>query len=291
MTRRSPAAQLAASIVAVLLVASPVLGQADDDLTAALASIEDLTLFRTLQFDDAQLGQLITAVESIVALLDTQRQQEDAALEALADAFRQAREALLLGAPIPPETAKLLDQAAADEASRAAQYKSQLDAQIDAIRNLLHPRQLALVDWRTEEERAETTLRPSDPQQAAFLAMALNAVDQVRGLHFQRYWERLDVAAQFLATFVPPASSEYRMRYRRVLDIFERALQTPPEQYSVARVSLAQELLRAVGVAPEAARAQPTITREAFARALTRPGTVELLREMLQAQQPRRRRR
>ncbi|MGD8238401.1 MAG: hypothetical protein PVH68_07615 [Armatimonadota bacterium] len=291
MTRCPITPQLAAFLLPVLLAASPVLARADDELAAALGGIEDLTLLRTLQLDENQLEQLITAVEGIVVLLDTQRQQEEAAVEALADAFRDAREALVIGRDMPPEIEKLLDQADADGSERAAQHETQLDAQIDAVRNLLHPRQMALIDWRTEEQRAETTVRPPDPQQAAFLAMAINAVDQVRNLHYQRYWERLDIAAQFLATFVPPAAPEYRARYRGVLDVFERVLQAPPEQYPVLRMSLAEELLRNVGVLPEEPDAQQAITREALARALTRPGTVELLREMLQARQPGRGRR
>lgn len=291
MSRGLCAAHLAAAIAGALLAVGAALAQTDDELAQALRSIEDLTLLRTLELDERQLEQFIPAVEGIAQLLASQQQQQDAALEAAAEAFRQAREALLLGRPMPPETVRALERAAADEESRAAKHQSQLDAQIDAVRDLLHPRQIALIDWRTEEEREETTVRPPDPEQAAFFGIALSAMDRVRMLDSYHYWQRLDMAGELLATFVPPGSPEFRTRYPRILDILDRAMRTPPEQYAVARVALAEELLRTVGALAEVSRAEPPITREALVRALTRPGTVELLREMLQAQQARPKRR
>ena len=291
MTSRAQTVHVTAWIAAALLAALPAPASRADELADSLQSIEDLTLLRTLQLDDTQLPQFITAVQGITGLLATQQQQEDAAQEATATAYRQARESLLLGRPIPAEAATQLERAEADAVQRAIDGEQQLHARIDDIRDLLHPRQIELIDWRTAEERAEAKVRPPDPEQAAFFGMALSAIDQVRNLSEFRDWQRLDIAADFLATFLPPGTPDYGRRYRHVVDIFERAMRASLQQYPTARVALAEELLQAVGVARDpAATAQP-ITREALTAVLARSGTVELLREMLQARlaAPRRR--
>ena len=288
MINRAPAVHLAASLaVALLVVGPPALGQADE-LADALQTIEDLTLLGTLQLDDYQLTDLITAVENTVALLAGQQQQEDAVLETMAETLRQAREALVLGRVIPPETAKMLEQAEQDEAQRAAEFQQQLDRQIDAVRDLLHPRQIALIEWRSAEERAQVGVESRDPRTEAVFGMTLRTVDEVRSLLYpERYWERLDIAAAYLTTFVPPGTPAYNRLYRRVVDVFERVIRTPPQEYPRARLASAEELLRLVGAMPQQAETQRPITREALSRVLTKPGTIDLLREMVEAHQKR----
>ncbi len=288
MINRAPAVYLAASLaVALLVMGPPVLGQVDE-LADALQTIEDLTLLGTLQLDDYQLTDLITAVENTVALLAGQQQQEDAVLETMAETLRQAREALVLDRIIPPETAKLLAQAEQDEAQRAADFQQQLDRQIDAVRDLLHPRQIALIEWRSAEERAQKGVESRHPETEAVFGMTLRTVDEVRSLLYpERYWERLDIAAAYLTTFVPPGTPAYNRLYRRVVDVFERVIRTPPQEYPRARLASAEELLRLVGAMPQQAETQRPITREALSRVLTKPGTIDLLREMVEAHQKR----
>jgi hypothetical protein len=290
VTNRASAAHLAASIAVVLLIVGWCAAAQADELGDALRAIEDLTLLRTLQLDDDQLPDLIAAVEDAVALVAGQQEREDAVLERMAETFRAARAALLLGQPIPPETAKMLEQAEADAVQRAAESQRELDQQIDAVRELLHPRQMALIDWRSAEERAQKGVKPPDPEAEAVFAMTLRAVDEARSLHPQRYWERLDIAAAYLTRLVPPGTPEFNRLYRRVLDVFERAIRTPAAEYARARVAFAEELLRLVGLMPQQEEADRPITREALTRVLTEAGTADLLREMVVARLQRARR-
>jgi hypothetical protein len=251
-----------------------------DELGDALRALEDLTLLRTLQLDESQIDQLIPAVQAMLELETTRQRADDADVERIGDALRQVREALMLGSPLPAEAAEAVEQVEESVAKRAADHETRLSGQIDAVRDLLHPRQIALIEWRSAEERAKEGVKPPDSEMAAFLGMALNAVSRARSLSIHRYWERVDIAADFLATFVPPGTPDYGRRYRRIVEILDRAMRVTPQEYASARVGLAEELLTTVGVGPDSADADRPISREALTRMLTSPATVMLLREM-----------
>ena len=255
-----------------------------DELGDALRTVEDLTLLRTLQLDESQIDQFIPVVQAMLELESTRQRADDADVEGIGDALRQVREALVLGRPLPAEAAEAVEQVEESVAKRAADHETRLRGQIDAVRDLLHPRQIALIEWRSAEERAKEGVKPPDQQRAAFLGMALNAMSRVRSLSIHptvsRYWERFDIAADFVATFVPRGAPDYGRRYRRIVQIFDRAIRVTPQEYASARVDLAEELLTTVGVGPNPGDADRPISREALTRTLTSPGTVALLREM-----------
>ncbi len=278
---------LGTALMVVALLAGLHTPAPGDELGDALRALEDLTLLRTLQLDQSQIDQLIPAVQAMLELESTRQRADDADVEGIGDALRQVREALMLGRPLPAEAAETVEQVEESVAKRAADYETRLRGQIDASRDLLHPRQIALIEWRSAEERAKEGVKPPDQQTAAFLGMALNAMSRVRSLSVDRtvyrYWERFDIAADFLATFVPPATPDYGRRYRRIVGIFDRAIRLTPQEYLSARVDLAEELLTTVGVGPDSADADRPISREALTRTLTSPATVMLLREMRSA--------
>jgi hypothetical protein len=191
--------------------------------------IDLLAKLNRLQLTHAQMQGLLAVVQKRQALHAAALPKRAEVFTALAQALQQKRQLLLKDQPVPDQLEDKIAQLNTEiQALTRSENESALKLS-DEVHKLLTAPQWALLTGRSEAERS-----------------ALQQIEWLRGLPGAQYEDEADGAAEELANPGAGLTSE------KVRAIFDRAREMKPAAFAQEKTKLAEELLPAYAMSPQA---------------------------------------
>ncbi len=262
-----------------------------DELADATAQIEALDLFTHISLRQDQARAMVTPLQRIQSIVQQANDAQQQRLNALAPTLRRARELLAAGEELPADVqAALADYRRERERAVLALYRG-VDQEMGIIEDLMYPQQNELLDWtppaavRTEDSLQEQ-LRLQQVAEAR-IEEAGRMLERVKYLDaFNFVTARSPIVGDYLSRYFDPNQPNYDTAYRIALAQTDRVRMMSEEQWRAHGWDVAAELVDRLGLMPTLqTRPRPgTITWATLYRVFTNPQTLQVVRQLAQAQ-------
>jgi len=256
-------------------------------LAEAIEALDLLNLLNNLQLSRAQLAALLPVVQQIELLAQPLRNPLANQGEGFVEVLARTRDLMLATGQPSPEWAQV--EAALEQDQREARLR--IAGQLERVMGVLSPAQNDLIDWRPPADVWAADTGRMARAQLRLLAEIRTVVDMFERLRYRRTqpYQRTRIVELngLLERYGIYQDSQSYPDYRSFgIDILDRMRLTKWEDWEQARISLALEFLRGVGVI-EKLGGRPAAPRpvnwEDIYSALTNPNAAQIIQQMLAA--------
>ncbi|MFP4249115.1 MAG: hypothetical protein ACLFU7_05615 [Armatimonadota bacterium] len=270
--------------LAVAVFAVPI---AADEMQDAMARADALNLFRQIDLQRGQARQMIPPLQRIGRLVETHEQQRTQSLNRMESTLRQARQQLIAGAELGDEAESALEEYEERRASSQRDLYRSVDAEMQAIAEMLTPEQNELLDWTAPasirpEQSMEQRLRV---QQVAMgrIQEAERTLDRVKHLDaFNFVTGRGPMLNDYLAGYFQPEGPQFQEAYQMVLDYTDEVRMLREEEWEAQSREIAAAMVEDLGLMPtiDPEQRTGTVSWRTLYRLVTNPETLAVVRGM-----------
>ncbi len=244
-------------------------------------------LLNNLRVSVMQLAALVPVAQQIEVLAKPLRDPLSGRGEAFRATLAQARDLLLATGQPSPEWQQL--EAGLERERRDARLR--VAGQLELVASIMSPAQNDLIDWLPPADILAADTERVAYEQHRLLAEMRNVVDVLQRLRFRQMQlyqrTRIGELNRLLERYGIGQDSPLYPEYRSFgIDILDRMRLTKPEDWEQARILLASEFLRGVGVVeqPGVRSGVPRpVTWEGMYAAFTCPQAAQIIQQMLAA--------
>ncbi len=280
--------------IAVLPTVDPLPAEArairEHPLADAVEGLGLIGLLNNLRVGVMQLAALVPVTQQIEVLAKPLRDPLSGRGEAFTTTLAQARDMLLATGQPSPEWQQL--EAGFGQERREARLR--VAGQLELVAGIMSPAQNDLIDWLAPADILAADIERVAYEQHRLLAEMRNVVDVLERLRFRRFRQielyrrtRIGELNRLLERYGISQDSPLYPEYRSFgIDIFSRVRMMQGEDWEAAKILLASEFLRGVGVIeqPGVRPGGPKpVTWEDMYAAFTCPKAAQIIQQMFAA--------
>lgn len=275
-----------AALCALALAASA------DELADAMVRADALVLFRSIGLEPAQAQRMIAPLQGIQTLVNRYRENQERQLEALTPTLTAVRRLLAAGQEVPENLHTALQNYEKQREAALLQLYRDVNREMQAIRDILYPEQLAGLDFTPPPSIApkESIQERARLQQIAItrIQSAGRMLERIKYLDvFNFITGRTPIIISYLAQYFPQDTPEFQAAMDVVIEYTDRVRLLDEETWRENAWAIAAELVEALGLMPEFESAPDPnkVSWNELYRLFTAPPTLEVVQALAQPPQ------